>query len=310
MNTRSTVTQNCDVVVVGEYYCDLIFHNLCAVPQLGKEVVSEAFDTVAGGSFTPAMSLARLGFDVMWHCGLGTDPYSVFIRNEAAAAGIGNGLFQELDQPLRRVTTVFSTDGDRGFMTFIDGPDPIVDVEKALSYSPKFILFQGLTSVLANIDLAKQARARGIVVIADCGHIETTLDDDAVRAAIGSVDIFMPNSREACQLTGEADVEKSLLALGGIVSDVVIKTGADGAVGLINGQVKRVSAKVVNVVDTTGAGDSFNAGFLYGLLKGKSYEDAMGLGTLNGSISTTDLGGRAVPNEAQIIAEWTAFRTK
>lgn len=307
MSEAVAAVGSCDVVIIGEYYCDLIFHSLKETPALGAEVLAGAFDTVPGGSFTPALSFARLGVKAHWACGLGTDLYSALIRDEAKKAGISDVLFQNLDRPLRRVTSVFSMQADRGFLTFVDGPDPVVDADRVLDCRPRILLLQGLSALLANLALVRRARSAGILVISDCGHVEDSLDNQEICAALAAIDIFMPNATEASQLTGETEPEKMLSRLGREVSQLVVKAGADGAYGLEGGRIHHVPAKQVDVVDPTGAGDSFNAGFVYGLLKGQSYQDAMALGGLNGSISTTDLGGRAVPDEAQLLTEWEIF---
>lgn len=307
MNGSPTSKSGCDVVVVGEYYCDLIFHNLDARPELGKEVLAQAFDMVPGGSFNPAMSLARLGVRAFWQCGLGTDPYSGFIRSEAAREGISDALFTQVDRPLRRITSVFSMQADRGFMTYIDGPDPAIDADKVLALAPKIVLFQGMQSLLDNLAAATALRAAGTIVLADCGHIEKTMDDPQIAAALAAIDVFLPNADEATQLTGESDLRKAVERLLQVVPSAVIKNGANGAVGFHDGEHVQLPTIKVDVVDLTGAGDCYNAGFVFGLINGYAFQDAMMLGGLNGSLSTTGLGGRAVPTAAQLLDALKTF---
>jgi sugar/nucleoside kinase (ribokinase family) len=105
------------------------------------------------------------------------------------------------------------------------------------------------------------------------------------------VDVFLPNAAEAQALSGAATVEAALDNLGRICSTVAIKLGEKGAIAVRAGQHARVPALAVAVVDTVGAGDSFDAGFLYGWLKGWSLEDALRLGAACGSLSTRAAGG-------------------
>jgi sugar/nucleoside kinase (ribokinase family) len=108
-----------------------------------------------------------------------------------------------------------------------------------------------------------------------------------------SVDVFLPNVVEAQALSGATTVEAALDDLGRICSTVAIKLGEKGAIAVRAGRPARVPAPAVAVVDTVGAGDSFDAGFLYGWLKGWSLEETLGLGAACGSLSTRAAGGTA-----------------
>jgi sugar/nucleoside kinase (ribokinase family) len=108
-----------------------------------------------------------------------------------------------------------------------------------------------------------------------------------------SVDVFLPNAAEAQALSGAATVEAALDNLGRICNTVAVKLGEKGAVAVRAGRHARVPAPAMTMVDTVGAGDSFDAGFLYGWLKGWSLEQTLGLGAACGSLSTRAAGGTA-----------------
>lgn len=310
MIAGATSRADCDVVVVGEYYCDLIYHDLVDHPELGREVLSAGFDMVPGGSFTPVSALHKLGVNVLWQCGIGNDPYSKFILDEARRIGLREDLFTHTDQPLRRVTSVFSMLRDRGFLTFVDGPDPIASVENICGRAPKICLFQGLSTLLPNLDLARALRATGAQIISDCGHTELTLRDPRLSEALNLVDIFLPNADEARQITGMPAAADALENLIDLCSSVVIKRGAEGAIGSSEGARFQIPPLPVTPVDLTGAGDCFNAGFVFGLCRGETFEAAMVFGNVLGALSTLDLGGRALPDKEHLIADWKAFWSK
>jgi sugar/nucleoside kinase (ribokinase family) len=92
-------------------------------------------------------------------------------------------------------------------------------------------------------------------------------------------------------MTGANDVEGALKILGGWCRCVVIKLGADGCRAVCEGRSYRVAALPVEAIDTTGAGDNFNAGMIYGLLNGYSLEESLRCGTVAGALSTLVLGG-------------------
>jgi sugar/nucleoside kinase (ribokinase family) len=103
--------------------------------------------------------------------------------------------------------------------------------------------------------------------------------------------VFLPNEREATSLFGKADVELAADSVGSKVETLGIKLGAEGALGVHNGQKIRVASIPVNVVDTVGAGDSFDAGFLYGYLNGWPLEKSLRLACVCGALSTQCGGG-------------------
>src|SRR5215211_1997953 len=114
----------------------------------------------------------------------------------------------------------------------------------------------------------------GAVVFMDAQvHDNATLTDPDVVAALQSIDFFAPNQREALQLTGEQGAELALQRLAELTPTVVIKLGAEGAIAQSQGQRVRMPGLAVSAIDTTGAGDNFDCGFLYGWLQGYALED-------------------------------------
>jgi sugar/nucleoside kinase (ribokinase family) len=112
-----------------------------------------------------------------------------------------------------------------------------------------------------------------------------------VSDILPEVDVFLPNAAEALSITGTHSLKKALKKLGEIVSYVVIKTGAKGGVAKHGENIAEAAALPVEVVDTIGAGDSFNAGFLYGFLHKWDLQKSLQLGVICGSLNTTGQGG-------------------
>jgi sugar/nucleoside kinase (ribokinase family) len=107
------------------------------------------------------------------------------------------------------------------------------------------------------------------------------------------VDVFLPNKNEAIALTGTKEAEAAGQRLSQSCHLVAIKLGVEGAIARYGGETTRVPALKVEVVDTVGAGDTFDAGFLYGFLNGWSLEKTLRLAVACGSLSTRRLGGTA-----------------
>lgn len=284
-----------EVVVIGEYYFDLIFRGLPGAPTIGTDIWAKEFDWLPGASFSTALAFARLGTRVGWWCTFGNDIFSRMIVDEARREGIPTELFQMVDRPLRRVSAAFSLSHDRGFMSYSEEPEGLIAREELRRLKPRVLLLQGFSLDPERLALIKEARSLGVLVCSDCQHIDMTLDTPSMREALSSIDVFLPNAKEALDLTGAADVEGALALLAELCPTVVVKCGGEGAIAMHEGQRYAVSALAVEVFDTTGAGDCFNAGFVHGLLSEPDFESALEIGVICGSLAVTGYGGRNLP---------------
>ena len=284
-----------DVVVIGEYYFDLIFRGLPGVPTIGTDIWAKEFDWLPGASFSTALAFARLGTRAGWWCTFGNDIFSRMIIEEARREGIPTDLFQMADRPIRRVSTAFSLTHDRGFMSYSEEPETLISREELRRLKPRVLLLQGFSLDPERLALIEEARSLGTRVCSDCQHIDMTLDTPSMKHALSRIDVFLPNAKEAIDLTGAGNVESALAILAELCPAVVVKCGGDGALAMHEGRRYRVPALPVEVFDTTGAGDCFNAGFVHGLLTECGFEAALELGVICGSLAVTGYGGRNLP---------------
>jgi sugar/nucleoside kinase (ribokinase family) len=135
-------------------------------------------------------------------------------------------------------------------------------------------------------------------------HEDLALADPAVRQAIASTDVFMPNAHEACRLTGQQDLHRAMAVLAGLVPLLVVKDGAGGAYGCAGGETVHEPAIAVKPVDTTGAGDCFNAGFIAAWLEGRPLRESLRWGNVVGGLSTEELGGTGRVVRREDVAAW------
>ncbi len=292
-----------DILLWGIYFCDLIFTGLPEVPRLDSEVFSTSLDMTPGGPFTTSVAMQRLGLRVGWMCDFGSDFFSQFILDAAKQEGIDDRLFQIHPFPVRRVSAVFSIAHDRGFLSFMDDVEQTSAIPIIKQYKPRCVFLPHLHYGEAYTDLFATARQNGAVIFMDCQCTGATLEAPGVVEALKAADIFAPNQVEALQLTGAATIEEALARLGQLTPLVIIKLGADGAIARSGDQIVRAPAIQVDVVDTTGAGDCFNAGFLYAYLHGDGLEACLQSGNICGGLSTTAIGGTAAaPTAAQVEA--------
>jgi sugar/nucleoside kinase (ribokinase family) len=290
-----------DVLVVGSYSIDLVFTGLPHMPPLGMEVLASGFEMLPGEAYTGAVAMHRLGLQVGWAGDFGNDSFSRFALECARKEGLDERLFVHHKRPLRRISVAASFPQDRAFLTYYD-PDPRLPAAvKALTitaarllYVPGFFcgpLFDGGV---------KLARARGMRIVMDAntgGSISLSEDEEgiftaqAVRHAVQSVDLLLANAREARCLTGEEDLEKAIWVLGEHCPLVVVKDGANGAYAWQAGTRLHAPTLPVQPLDTTGAGDCFNAGFIKAWLDGLSLEECLRWGNVVGALSTLARGG-------------------
>ncbi len=289
-----------DVLLWGSYFCDLIFTDLPAVPRLGGEVFSRSFNMNPGGPFYTTIALHRLGLCVGWACDFGSDSFSQYVLDQARAEGLDTSLFTIHPEPVRRITAVFSFAHDRGFLSFVEDVPQSSPIPLLEQHQVRCLYLPNLHYGEAYADLYAAARESQMLIFMECQSNDATLQTPGVVEALQSVDIFAPNESEALQLTGAGSVEEALAELAALTPLVVIKRGAAGAIARRGDKVVTVPAIDVKVVDTTGAGDCFNAGFLYGYLRGESLEMCLTIGNICGGLSTTAVGGGAIPTEAEI----------
>lgn len=280
-----------DVLLWGVYFCDLVFTNLPDVPRLGAEIWSGGFDLTPGGPFTTAVAMQRLGLKVGWVCDFGNDLLSQYVLDAAKEQGIDDRLFQIHPYPVRRLSAVFSLLGDRGFLSYMDDVQQTSAIPAIEQHRPRCVLLPHLHYGEAYGDLFAAARRAGSILFMDCQGMDATLETPGVTDALRSVDIFTPNETEALQLTGSATVEAALSRLAELTPLVVLKLGAKGAISRLDEQTFHSPAMKVNALDTTGAGDCFNAGFLYSYLRGESLKTCLQSGNICGGLSTTAVGG-------------------
>jgi sugar/nucleoside kinase (ribokinase family) len=289
-----------EIILPGVYFCDLVFTGLPGMPSLGKEIFGTGFDILPGGTFNTALALNRLGLHTGWAVDFGNDFFSQFVLREARRFGLDESLFKLHDFPVRSVTASLSFPEDRAFISYMDPLEARLPVEDVQQYKPRWLLLPWLAYQPDAIRLMQLAREQGTLIYMDCQSNEATLQDAGVAEAIRSVDVFAPNASEAQHLTGKGTVEEALACLAELAPLVLIKRGKEGVIARQGETVVRAAAIPVHVVDTTGAGDCFNAGFLYGHLKGKPLEASLRYGNICGGLSTTVRGCLAAPTAKQV----------
>jgi sugar/nucleoside kinase (ribokinase family) len=285
--------KRCEILIPGHYFCDVIFTGIPGFPALGTEIYTQNLTVVPGGCLNTVTALRRLGIDVGWLGAIGSDIFSRFIDDWVTQENIARDWIAYHDEPFQRVTVALSYPTDRAFVSYVSvSPDLLDKVREAVEADEcAHLHFTGLYSDPSVPDLLRACHQRGITVTMDCQHRAETLDSPHVREVLGLLDIFMPNSGEAIKLTGTSSIDEAAAVLRELVPLLVIKDGANGAQAWQGDQHVQAPALKVEVVDTTGAGDVFNAGFLAAYRAGKDLLTCLRWGNIGGGLSTTGYGG-------------------
>lgn len=295
-----------DIVVLGDYFYDLIYSGLTEFPELGREILSKDVTTTGGAMYITAVSLQRLGANVGWPAYFGNDYYSQSVYGFALCENLDLSLARHVDRPYRRVTTALPLNGERAFVTYVDPEaDDLHDywLRSLQSCAFKHLHVGGMDRFDELKPLLQYAREQGATISADCQDGPHLQDPCLCRERLSQLDIFMPNAREARIIAETDTVEDALRTLSPLVKIIVIKDGANGAWVAQGDTVLHVPAVTAGeVVDTTGAGDCFNAGFLYGYVSERQpLEVCVQYGAICGGLSVTGVGGAtAAPTRAEL----------
>ena len=288
------------ILVAGPWFADMIFRGLSRPSLPGTEVFAEEFSLLPGGAFALAMALHRLGHDVVWATDFGNDLFSQHVLSVARAEGLNEVGFRHHPIPLRSITVVLSYPSDRAMTTYQDhvSPPPLSILLR--QYQPQMLLLPSLQygqDVEAALRLAHEL---GTQVFMDCQDIPGALDTPWLRDTLRQVDVFAPNTDEALRLTGATTLEAALDALADLVDTVIIKRGSAGATVVRHGQRYDIAGIPVITVDTTGAGDCFNAGFIHAQLTGHDLPGCLAAAVACGAAAVTDVGCSAAPNLVEL----------
>lgn len=286
------------VLVVGEINVDLVFKGCHAVPTPGMEVIADDFAMTPGSSsMICAMGLARLGSAVMFHGKLGADTWGDYCREALCAAGIDIASLHP-DAALRTgVTVSLSTPQDRALVTYAGAiaalrADEVSDALLAGAdhlHVSSYYLQQALRPDLRQ--LFARAHATGMSTSLDPGFDPERQWGTDLLDTLREVDVFLPNEQELLAITGDTSVLAALRALDNGRTRTVVKLGRSGCATLEAGQLLEVPAFQIDAVDSTGAGDSFDAGFLHAWLRQFPLSESMRWGSACGSLSTRAVGG-------------------
>lgn len=288
------------ILIAGELNLDLVLQNPHSFPVLGREtLVQNVSLTLGSSSAICAAALAKLGEQVTFIGKVGHDTWGDLCIALIQEFGVDCSLVRR-DESLKTGITVSITSAkDRALLTYLgaigaleehDVSDEHLRGHRHLHVSSFFLqraLRSGLKLLLA------RAHHHGLTTSVDPGFDpDETWDGDLIDT-LSEVDVFLPNELELAGISGIENRAEALRELDNGRIIIVAKLGRDGCMAIQNGQILATPAFPVTPIDTTGAGDTFNAGFLHAWLHGGDLREAMIFGSACGALSTLGVGGTA-----------------
>ena len=297
------------IIIVGSLNMDLVVR-VPHLPAPGETILGRDFHTIPGGKgANQAVAAARLGGIVHMIGRVGQDKYGQTLRANLSAEGINVDYVQADSESASGVALI--TVDEAGANTIVVAPGANMaltsqDVSQACKRiaSMDVLVLQLEVSLDCVLEAARAGRARGAKVVLNPAP-SRLLSDDIYK----NVDVLVPNETETSLLTGLPidTMEKAeqaanrLLEMG--VGTVVLTLGGRGALVVMPGESSiHILPHVVQVIDTTAAGDAFVAGLAVGLAEGLNLAEAARLGNSAGAIAVTRLGAQpSMPNREDVV---------
>jgi sugar/nucleoside kinase (ribokinase family) len=292
---------NTRVLAVGDVNIDIVLSGLTSIPLAEQETLAQDLDIVVGGQTgTTARAMSRLGLAVTFVGRVGDDDYGRQAIHELARYGIDvSGVV--IDPSLRTgATVVLSTGKERAFATYLGSISHVhrTDVRPEFISNAKhmhvgsYYLHRTLRPDM--LDLFQEAKRLGLTTSLDPGWDTFGEWRNDIFDVLRYVDVFLPNEVEAAAITRTNEPEKALDLLAAYAKVVAIKMGRNGCLVRSPDELFHCPGFKVTVVDVTSAGDIFNAGFLYGRLRGWTLKETARFANACGAISLSKVGSAGI----------------
>jgi sugar/nucleoside kinase (ribokinase family) len=286
----------CVGIVVADHVCEPIDE----IPQPGRLALTPGMRLTIGGSASnTAVDLAKLGLSVGVAGTIGDDVLGRFVRDELEAAHVDCRHLEVSHQNQTATTMVVNVAGeDRRFIHVVGAIDEFtgqqVTTDLIRSCRVLHVAGFGLSRSLSGENVAcmfQAARDAGVTTVLDVVVPDTVDVNELLEPVLPLTDVFLPNEDEARLITGlESPNDQADEFLRRSVGTVVITCGDQGAILASDRSRLRIDSHAVNVVDGTGSGDAFAAGFIYGLLQGKPAEQCLRYGSALGAACVSVAG--------------------
>jgi len=305
------VAEPSQTLVLGDINIDLVFR-VKRAPEPGDSITLRrigVFHGGVGGNISSA--LARLGARPILVGAVGGDPFGGMALMELAKTRVNVGLVRTVEDELTGLMAVLIDESGERTIIGARGANAAFRAgvkELRLASKVRHLHVSGYSMLnddggASCLNLLRAAKKGGVPASVDLEGV-ATMSRGEISKLRGLADYFLMNELEAASALGaEKFDERVALELQELLGSkiLVVKLGREGCLIVEGRDVERVSGFKVDVVDSTGAGDAFNAGFIYGLLRGLRPSDAARLGNAVGAYKCTGLGARHHPTLRELL---------
>lgn len=298
-----------DVIVIGELNVDIILNNIGSLPEVGKEIIADYMEVTLGSSSAIfASNLSALGTKVAFIGKIGEDNFARVVIDSLNARNVDTTHIIRSGKLNTGATIVLVYDQDRANITYPGAMYDLclADIDFSFLSRARHMHFAtcfmqpGIKDDLPL--LFRRAKETGLTTSLDAQWDPEEKWELPLESLLPYVDIFLPNIQEFKFLTRSNSLEEGIGKIGPYSHFVVVKNGSDGAYGWDGSRLFHQPAFVNSkVVDTVGAGDSFDAGFIRDFIRGKPFLACLETGALAGALNTTMAGGTGAFKDPEAI---------
>ena len=292
------------VLCVGRLYCDLVFSGVPKIPVVGEEVFAKKLSTHAGGgAFITAAYLVSADQKVSLCSTIPSGPFGEVIEAEIQKSGIDSSqCLKARAETSPQVTVAITSSSDRAFLTNRSGLAIPNTITAAMDDSElSHVHIAELATLSEFPKLTQMAKDRGLTISLDCSWDEDLIREPTSREFLKGIDVFLPNEKELRALFCiEGEIANHQAEILRVVPVVAVKRGENGADLITEASIITAPAISCEVEDTIGAGDAFNAGFIFSWINGRPLHECLRAGNLNGAEATKHIG---CPRDAQNLSQ-------
>jgi len=295
------------ILVIGELNVDIVATGLRSEPEMGTEILADDCElTLGSASAIFAAGAAKLGHNVTLVSQVGRDYFGDFCINTLQQLGLSTRHVARKADEKTGVTIALSGKRDRALVTHAGAVATLTSdcINEALLkrhdhlHLTSYYLQKALQPSFA--EMFRRAKALGLTTSFD-PNSDPDNKWNSIDNVLRATDVLFVNEREAAQLTGSSTPKAALKNLMTKVPCAVIKRGPNGAIAMLDGATAAHSGFKVTAVDTTGAGDSFDAGFVSAYVRHAPLTECLKIGNACGALSARCVGGTAgQPTEREL----------
>lgn len=291
-----------DVVVLGSANSDLVYE-VASLPQPGETLLATAQSQHCGGKgLNQAIATARAGASTAFVGAVGDDDAGALLTDALRRCGIDVGLLRTVHSPTGTALITVDGSGENTIVVAAGANGTVASLtpaDKAMIATARVLVMQLEIPLAVVAEAAVTAGAGGTSVVLNAAPAQR-LDD----SLLGAVDVLVVNEHEAATLTDVRDPVAAARRLVDRCAAVVVTLGPQGAVVVTtDGSTESVPALPADVVDTTGAGDTFTGYLAAGLSEGRPLAEALRRAVVAGAISVERHGAEpSIPTRAEVDA--------